>query len=96
MPEGEPALVAAGAPGLRCCFHRHTFRQAYPKIPSIQIVPTFGSKVYKEYLLWAVWSLRHRALGLGFRAWASGYCMPARLGYSRQILDSTLGAMTIQ
>ena len=31
-----------------------------PKTPSIQIAPTLGSKVYKWYLLWAIWSLRDR------------------------------------
>ena len=31
---------------------------AYPRAPSIQIVPTLGSKVYKYYLLWAFWSPR--------------------------------------
>ena len=30
----------------------------YPKTPSIQILPTLGSKVYKHYLLWAIWGLR--------------------------------------
>ena len=29
----------------------------YPMTPSIQIVPTLGSRVYKWYLLWAIWSL---------------------------------------
>ena len=29
-----------------------------PKTPSIQIVPTSGSKVYKWYLLWAIWTSR--------------------------------------
>ena len=29
----------------------------FPKTPSIQI-PTLVSKVYKQYLLWAIWSLR--------------------------------------
>ena len=32
-----------------------------PKTPSIHIVPTLGSKVYKWYLLWAIWSLRESA-----------------------------------
>ena len=29
-----------------------------PRAPSIQIVPTSGSKIYKWYLLWAIWSPR--------------------------------------
>ena len=29
-----------------------------PKTPSIQIVPTLGSKVFTWYLLWAIWSRR--------------------------------------
>ena len=30
----------------------------YPKTPSIQVVLTLGSKVYKWYLLWAIWGRR--------------------------------------
>ena len=33
----------------------------YPRAPSIQIVPTLGSKVYKYYLLWAFWSPRGKS-----------------------------------
>ena len=53
----------------------------YPKTPCMQIVPIFRSKVYKYYLLWAIWSLRVRVsleLALGLRlsvravGWSSG------------------------
>ena len=30
----------------------------YPRAPSIQIIPTLGSKVWEKYLLWAIGSLR--------------------------------------
>ena len=32
--------------------------EIYPSPPSIHIVPTLGSKVYKYYLLWTIWSPR--------------------------------------
>ena len=36
----------------------HILPFSYPRAPSTQIVPTLGSKVFKWYLLWVIWSPR--------------------------------------
>ena len=60
-PSPPGCLVClCGAPVPHC--HANSIHRA----PSIQIVPTLGSKVYKYYLLWAFWS--HRQNG-GFEFW---------------------------
>ena len=48
--------------------------EIFPRAPSIYILPTFGPKVYRYDLLWAIWSPRaqgryKRASGLPFKAY---------------------------
>ena len=70
-----------------------------PNTPRIQIASTLGSKVYKGYLLWAIWSLRGSSiwvqgldLGAGFRVQGLGFRMQGLdLGCRVQGLGCLLG-----
>ena len=58
----EVGVLGVGpSPGVAFKLRRRgSILSPYPRAPSTQIVPTLGSKVFKWYLLWAIWSARAR------------------------------------
>ena len=61
-PSGPSATKASGASTTQRSFSKASWRPGGPADGAVEgaatVTPTLGSKAYKRYLLWAIWSLR--------------------------------------